>query len=47
MDPVIAFSLDSIIDTLETIRQIDPKPLEVLGAMGMSFFLNMLVGLLY
>lgn len=47
MDPVIAFSLDSIIDTLETIRQNDPKPLEVLGAMGMSFFLNMLVGLLY
>jgi len=47
MEPVIAFSLDSIIETLETIRQSDPKPLEVLGAMGMSFFLNMLVGLLY
>lgn len=47
MDPVIAFSLDSIINSLETIRQTDPKPLEVLGAMALSFFLNMLVGLLY
>ena len=47
MDPVIAFTLDSIINTLESIRQSDPKPLEVLGAMAMSFLLNMLVGLLY
>ena len=47
MDPVIANIFYNFFDFLNEIRKTDPLPLEVFGAMAMSFSLNMLIGLLY
>ena len=47
MEPIIANVFDSIFNTIEVAKQHDPQPLEVLGAMSLSFFLNMLIGMLY
>lgn len=47
MDPVIANAFDSVFNTIETVREADPKPLEVITAMALSFVLNMFIGLLY
>lgn len=47
MDPIIANAADSLFNTIESARESDPKPLEVLTAMVLSFVLNMFIGLLY
>lgn len=47
MDPVIANVFDSLFNNIEVAKEADPQPLEVLGAMSLSFFLNMLIGMLY
>jgi hypothetical protein len=47
MDPIIANTLDGIIQSLEQTRQSDPSAVEVFGAMALSFILNMAIGYLY
>lgn len=47
MEDIIANALDGILQSLNETRQSGPKPLEVFGAMALSFFLNMAIGYLY
>ncbi len=47
MDPTLANALDSMFQSFDTAKSADPRWPEVLGAMTLSFFLNMLIGLLY
>ena len=47
MDPVIANAVDDFFSNMSPNTAADPQPLEVIGAMCLSFVLNMLIGALY
>ena len=47
MEAIIANALEGIFQSLDNTRQGAPKPLEVFGAMALSFLLNMAIGYLY
>lgn len=47
MDLFIANALEGIIKSLDATRESTPAPIEVFGAMALSFVLNMAIGFLY